>query len=154
VTTRQSAGILLYRLRNNQLEVLLVHPGGPLWAKKDEGAWSIPKGEFGVDEDALTVAKREFLEETGAHVEGKFISLTPQKLKGGKTVCAWAVEGDLDADAIQSNSFEMEWPPRSGKVQQFPEVDKAQWFPAEVALQKINPGQAGFIRELAEKLRH
>lgn len=153
MSTKRSAGILLYRLRDNRLEVLLVHPGGPLWAKRDEGAWSIPKGEFEEDEDALTVAKREFFEETGVSVEGEFINLTPQKQKGGKTVFAWAIEGDLDTDAIRSNFFEMEWPPNSGQVQQFPEVDRAEWFPAEVALHKINPGQAGFITELAARLR-
>lgn len=153
MSTKRSAGILLYRIRDDRLEVLLVHPGGPLWAKKDEGAWSIPKGESADDEDALTVAKREFLEETGVSVNGELIALSPQKLKGGKTVYAWAAEGDLDADAIQSNFFEMEWPPRSGQIQRFPEVDRAEWFPAEVALQKINPGQTGFILELAAILR-
>jgi predicted NUDIX family NTP pyrophosphohydrolase len=149
--SRQSSGILLYRQIDDQLEVLLVHPGGPFWKKKDLGAWSIPKGEF-EDEDALSAAKREFEEETGATVDGEMITLTPQEQKGGKVVHAWAVEGDLNPEEIQSNTFEMEWPPRSGKKQEFPEIDKAEWFPVRTALQKINQAQATFIRELTEKL--
>lgn len=149
---KHSAGILLYRIREERLEVLLVHPGGPFFARKDLGAWSIPKGEF-EGEEALLAAKREFYEETGASIQDKkLIPLTPQKQKGGKTVYAWAVEGDIDPAQIKSNLFEMEWPPKSGQKRQFPEIDRAEWFPVEVALQKINPGQAGFIKELMEKV--
>jgi predicted NUDIX family NTP pyrophosphohydrolase len=151
VVSKQSAGILVYRIKNKVLEVFLVHPGGPFWAKKDLGAWSIPKGEFD-DEDPFIAAKREFLEETGMPVGGNAIALSPQRLKGGKVVYAWAVEGDLDPAEIHSNTFEMEWPPRSGRLQSFPEIDRAAWFSVEAALQKINQGQAGFIEELVEKL--
>jgi predicted NUDIX family NTP pyrophosphohydrolase len=149
---KQSAGILLYRIANEILEVFLVHPGGPFWAKKDLGAWSIPKGEFDDNEDALIAAKREFEEETGMPIEGEAMALAPQKLKSGKVVYAWAVEGDLDPAKVRSNTFEMEWPPRSGRVQSFPEIDRAGWYPVEEAIRKINPGQAGFIEELGEKL--
>jgi len=150
---KQSAGILLYKFHHKQLQVLLVHPGGPFWAKKDEGAWSLPKGEFTADEDALTAAKREFEEETGQAVGGNFIALTTVKQKGGKIVQAWAVEGELDASAIKSNFFEMEWPPRSGKKKQFPEIDKAQWFSVEEALIKLLPSQHPFIHELQQQLK-
>jgi len=149
--SKQSSGILLYRRKNDRLEFLLVHPGGPFWKKKDAGAWSIPKGEFD-DEDALQAAKREFKEEIGLPIEGQVVALEPQKQKGGKLVYAWALEGDLDPRNIKSNTFEMEWPPKSGKKQQFPEIDRAEWFPAPTALQKINQGQAAFIQELIEKL--
>lgn len=149
--SKQSAGILLYRLKNKRLEVLLVHPGGPFWKKKDTGAWSIPKGEFEA-EDALHAAKREFEEEIGISVEGRFVALETQKQKGGKIVQAWAVEGDLDPQKIRSNTFEMEWPPKSGQKQKFPEIDRAEWFPVPTALEKINQGQAAFIHELANKL--
>jgi predicted NUDIX family NTP pyrophosphohydrolase len=148
---KQSAGILLYRRNKEQLEILLVHPGGPFWAKKDRGAWSIPKGEY-EGEDPLTAAKREFEEEIGIPIEGEPLALSQQKQKGGKLVDAWAVEGDLDPEQVHSNTFEMEWPPKSGKGQRFPEVDKARWFPVETALEKINPGQAAFIHELIRKL--
>ena len=148
---KKSAGILMYRFKNKQLEVLLVHPGGPFWAKKDLGAWSIPKGEFEAEE-AVTVAKREFFEETGVLIEAKLIPLTAQKQKGGKLIYAWAVEGDLEAGNIKSNMFELEWPPKSGKKQLFPEIDKAQWFSPPIATEKINPGQVAFIAELVEKL--
>ena len=141
----------MYRRRNDRLEFLLVHPGGPFWKKKDAGAWSIPKGEF-EDEDALQAAKREFEEEIGMPIEGQMVALEPQKQKGGKLVHAWALEGDLDPQNIKSNTFEMEWPPKSGKKQQFPEIDRAEWFPAPTALQKINQAQAAFIRELIVKL--
>jgi predicted NUDIX family NTP pyrophosphohydrolase len=147
-----SAGILMYRLGDDMLEVLLVHPGGPYWRKKDLGAWSIPKGEIEEGGDAAATARREFFEETGVSVEGELTPLTPQKQKGGKIVYAWAVEGDLDAANIRSNTFELEWPPKSGRRQSFPEVDKAEWFPIHVATQKINKGQTGLIRELMEKL--
>lgn len=148
---KQSAGILLYRRKIDQLEILLVHPGGPFWAKKDRGAWSIPKGEY-EDEDPLAAAKREFEEETGSPIEGETLALSQQKQKGGKLVDAWAVEGNLDPEQVRSNTFAMEWPPKSGKQQQFPEIDKAKWFPLETALEKINPGQAPFIFELIQKL--
>jgi predicted NUDIX family NTP pyrophosphohydrolase len=148
---RRSAGILLYRRRNGQLEVLLVHPGGPFWAKKDLGAWSIPKGEY-EGEEALAAAKREFEEETGSPIAGETLALRPQKQKGGKVIDAWAVEGDLNPQDIHSNTFEMEWPPKSGKIQSFAEIDKAEWFPVETALVKINPGQAAFIHELMGQL--
>ncbi len=149
---KHSAGILMYRKKGDRLEVLLVHPGGPFFARKDLGAWSIPKGEF-EGEDALHAAKREFYEETGQTLQDQeLIPLAPQKQKGGKTVYAWALEGDIAPEQIKSNLFEMEWPPRSGRKQQFPEIDRAEWFPIEVALQKINPGQVGFIQELVKKV--
>lgn len=151
-TKKQSAGIVLYRLNKQQLEIFLVHPGGPFFAKKDAGSWSIPKGEFDEREDLLEVAKREFEEETGQKIEGNFLALSPVKQKGGKIVFAWAVEGDIDAAAINSNMFTMEWPPKSGKVREFPEVDKGEWFSFSIAKEKINPAQAAFIDELVEKL--
>ena len=121
---KQSAGILLYRKNNKQPEVFLVHPGGPFFKNKDSGVWSVPKGEFTDDEDALGAAKREFLEETGHAVDGKFIELSPVVLKSGKKVYAWAVEGDIDHENIKSNTFEIEWPPKSKRVQSFPEIDR------------------------------
>lgn len=138
----------MYRLCDSSVEVFLVHPGGPYWANKDMGAWSIPKGEFAADEDSLSAARREFQEETGIRAEGNFIRLNPLKQPGGKLVHAWAVEGDCDAKKITSNTFSLEWPPRSGKQQQFPEVDRAEWFPLEVAKKKILKGQAGFVDQL------
>lgn len=130
------------------MEVFLVHPGGPYWAKKDLGSWSIPKGEFD-QEDPLLAAKREFYEETGLPApQGEYIPLTPVRQKGGKTVHAWGVEAEIDASQIHSNRFEMEWPPRSGKRQSFPEIDKGAWLAVEVALEKIIQGQVGLIREL------
>ncbi len=129
-------------------EVLLVHPGGPFWAKKDLGAWSVPKGEFTAGEDALEAARREFEEETGFPLSGRFIQLAPVKQSGGKVVQVWAVEGDCDASAVRSNTFSMEWPPRSGKEQEFPEIDRAEWFTIDVAKQKILKGQIPFIEEL------
>jgi predicted NUDIX family NTP pyrophosphohydrolase len=149
--SKKSAGILMYRFNKNQIEFLLVHPGGPFWEKKDLGAWSIPKGEFDT-EDALETAKREFFEETGALIEGKLTPLTPQRQKSGKIVHVWAVEGNLDASSIKSNLFEIEWPPKSGRKQLFPEVDKAEWFSFPTAIQKISQGQIAFISELIEKL--
>lgn len=150
--SRKSAGILLYRTRKKALEVFLVHPGGPFWAKKDVGAWSIPKGEFSDNEDPLEAAKREFREETGHSVSGEFIPLSPSKQKSGKWVYAWALLQDLDARNIRSNTFEMEWPPRTGKKIRVPEVDEAAWFTIEVALEKINEGQAVFLDELVSIL--
>ncbi len=149
---KQSAGLLLYRKQKGQLEVFLVHPGGPLWTKKDLGAWSIPKGEFD-QEEPLLAAKREFQEETGFDApRGEYLPLTQVRLKSGKTVHAWAVEGEVDAGQVHSNEFEMQWPPRSGKMQSFPEIDRANWFSVDEALQKINPAQARLIQELLEKI--
>src|SRR5215813_7781705 len=122
-----SAGILLYRKRDTGIEVFIVHPGGPFWAKKDDGAWSIPKGEYVDGENPLSVAKREFTEETGSDLSGAFVELAPAKQPSGKIIRAWAIEGDLDAASIQSNSFSVEWPPKSGHMQIFPEVDRALW---------------------------
>ena len=149
---KKSAGILLYRKKGRSFEVLLVHPGGPYWANKDAGAWSIPKGEFDDNEDALSAAKREFEEETGLNISGVFIELSPIKLKGGKTIFAWAVEGDIDPLKINSNEFVMEWPPRSGKMRSFPEIDKAAWFSLPDAEIKINPGQIKMLEEMKSRL--
>jgi predicted NUDIX family NTP pyrophosphohydrolase len=143
-----SAGILLYRKREGGLQVFLVHPGGPLWAKKDLGAWSVPKGEIDIGEDGLSAARREFEEETGFSVSGRFIPLSPVKLKSGKLVHAWAVEGDCDPGKVRSNTFPMEWPPKSGRRQEFPEIDRAAWFGQEEAKEKINEGQVPLIEEL------
>jgi len=130
----------MYRRRDGALEVLLVHPGGPLWKNKDDGAWSIPKGEIDPTEDALAAAIREFREETGLEPRGLFVDLGQAKLKSGKLVRAFAFEGDCDPAAVQSNTFTMEWPPRSGRVQEFPEIDRAGWFPLAAARRKILPG--------------
>ena len=151
--SKQSAGILLYKKIVNDLQIFLVHPGGPFFKNKDEGSWSIPKGEFLDDEDALIAAKREFEEETGQAIDGDFISLKSIKQKGGKTVYAWAVEGDIDHETIVSNVFDLEWPPRSGKMITIPEVDRADWFDVTAAKQKINPAQVLFIERLIEILR-
>jgi predicted NUDIX family NTP pyrophosphohydrolase len=150
---RNSAGILMYRRRQGIVEVLLAHPGGPFWAKKDLGAWSIPKGECEPDEVPLDAAKREFEEETSLSVTGEFIPLTPIKQSGGKIVHIWAVEGDCDASAIKSNTFMIEWPPRSGRQQAFPEIDRAEWFSLDDAKEKVTKGQRGFIEELRQLLR-
>lgn len=149
---KKSAGILLYRKVTAAVEVLLVHPGGPFWKNKDEGAWSIPKGEFEDDEDALHAAKREFKEETGIACTGDFLPLSPIKLKSGKTVYGWALQKNIDASKITSNDFEMEWPPRSGKKQRFPEIDRAAWFTTAIAKKKINTSQVHFIDELISTL--
>jgi predicted NUDIX family NTP pyrophosphohydrolase len=149
---RKSAGILLYRFRNNLPEVLLVHPGGPFWAKKDWGAWSVPKGEFDDDENPLDAAKREIEEETGIKVSGKFIELSPVRQKSGKWVYAWALEKDVDPEFITSNSFEIEWPPKSGMKKSFPEIDKAARFNADEARKKIIDGQSPLLNELLTKL--
>lgn len=145
---KKSAGILLYRIENKTPEVFLVHPGGPFWAKKDDGAWSIPKGEFEGDEEPLTAAKREFEEETGKKISGEFIELTPVKQKSGKIVYAWAIEGNLDPAKIRSNDFEIEWPPKSGKMKTFPEIDKAGWFDLSEAKKKILESQSPLIDAL------
>jgi predicted NUDIX family NTP pyrophosphohydrolase len=148
---KQSAGILLYRMTDNQPQIFLVHPGGPFFRKKDEGAWSIPKGEYVDGEEPLAAAQREFGEETGQIISGNFVKLQPVKQKSGKIVQAWAIEGDIDHNAIISNLFEIEWPPKSGKRVSFPEIDRACWFTIDIAKQKIIPGQLGLIEEL-EKL--
>lgn len=138
----------MYRRHNGELEVLLVHPGGPYWAKKEWRAWSIPKGEIDPGEDAFMAAQREFQEETGILPQGEFLPLDAVRQSGGKTVVAWTFEGDCEVEAIASNSFEMEWPPRSGQMQTFPEVDRAAWFPIEEAKQRIIKAQAEFLNSL------
>lgn len=138
----------MYRIRGGRVELLLVHPGGPFWNKKDAGAWSIPKGEISAEEDDLDAARREFLEETGMLPEGRFNLLGEIVQKGGKVVRAWAFEGDYDPAALKSNTFTMEWPPRSGKQQEFPEIDRAAFFTPEEARKRINPAQAEFIDAL------
>jgi predicted NUDIX family NTP pyrophosphohydrolase len=137
----KSAGVLLFRRREDDIEIFLVHPGGPFWAKKDDGAWSSPKGLYDDDEDPLAAAKREFTEEVGSSIDGEFTALGEFKLPSGKRLSVWAVEGDLDAASITSNLFEMEWPPRSGKQAQFPEVDRAGWFTPDAARVKLTKGQ-------------
>jgi predicted NUDIX family NTP pyrophosphohydrolase len=149
---KRSAGILMYRRRGPGVEVLLVHPGGPFWAKKDLGAWSLPKGEYAAGEEPLAVAMREFEEETGARPSGDFLPLGESVQPGRKIVTAWAVEGDFDVGALKSNLFEMEWPPKSGRKTSFPEVDRAEWFPIEDARKKILPGQNPFIDRLLSAL--
>ncbi|HZB90371.1 MAG TPA: NUDIX domain-containing protein [Stellaceae bacterium] len=149
---KTSAGLLLYRRRGAALEVLLVHPGGPFWAKKDDGAWSIPKGEAAAGEDLLALARREFAEETGFPVDGTFRPLAPVRQAGGKIVHAWAVEGDLDPAAIRSNRFTLEWPPRSGRREEFPEIDRGAWFTLDEARRKINQGQAPLLDGLVALL--
>lgn len=151
---KQSAGILLYRKAAHGLQVFLVHPGGPFFKNKDEGSWSVPKGEYLPDEDLLRAAKREFQEETGHEITGNFIALSPVKQKGGKMVSAWAVEGDINPENIKSNTFEIEWPPRSGKKQTFDEIDRAEWFDIATAKIKINSAQAALIDELAAINNH
>jgi len=145
---KRSAGILLFRASSGGLEVLLVHPGGPFWMKKDAGAWSIPKGEYAEGEDALAVAQREFEEETGARPHGDFLPLGEIVQAGRKIVTAWAVEGDFDPSTLKSNEFELEWPPRSGRKESFPEVDRAEWFSPAAARRKILPAQSEFIARL------
>jgi predicted NUDIX family NTP pyrophosphohydrolase len=150
---RRSAGILLYRITDQGPELLLVHPGGPFWARKDAGTWSLPKGEYGDGDDPRAAALREFEEETGtAPPAGELIQLGSVTQKNGKRVTAWAAEGDLDAGAIRSNTFTMEWPPRSGRRQEFPEVDRAGWFGPDAAREKLNPAQTAFVDRLIELL--
>ncbi len=150
---KQSAGIILYRHRDSALEIFLVHPGGPFWKNKDSGAWSIPKGEFDEQEDPLQAARREFHEETGCSVDGSFIALRPVRQAGGKMVHSWAVEGDCEAESIRSNSFTIEWPPRSGQRKDFLEVDRAGWFSLELARKKILKGQLMLLDELQRILK-
>jgi predicted NUDIX family NTP pyrophosphohydrolase len=147
-----SAGILLYRIKDGEPQVMLVHPGGPFWKNKDLGAWSIPKGEYQIGEDPLEHAKREFKEETGQSVKGKFTRLLPIKQAGGKIVTAFAVEGDLDITKIKSNTIPIEWPPKSGKTEQILEVDRGEWFDLATARKKINAAQAAFIDQLENLL--
>ena len=147
---RQSAGILLYRVRDGVVEVLLVHPGGPYWARKDAGAWTIPKGEFGSDESPLAAACREFREETGADVDVRdCAALRTVRQAGGKVVHAFAVRGDFDPAMLASNTFSMEWPPRSGTMRAFPEVDRAQWFDLTQAAAKLHPAQCVWLADVA-----
>ena len=148
-----SAGILLFRRRAAGVEVMLVHPGGPFWAKKDLGAWSIPKGLADEGEDLLDAAKREFFEETGMAVDGEFLDLGTHKQPGGKTIAAWACEGDFDPALLKSNTFALEWPPRSGRMAEFPEVDRAGWYSIDEALDKATKGQRPVIQTLARRLR-
>lgn len=150
---KNSAGLLLYRFNNKILEVLLVHPGGPFFTKKDSGAWSIPKGEFWEDENPLDAAKREFKEEIGADVpDTDFIELSPIEQKNNKTVYSWAFQGDIDTSTIKSNTFELEWPPKSGKMRSFPEIDKGEWFTIATAKEKINIRQVPLLDELQKKV--
>lgn len=149
---KTSAGLLVYRFYDMELEIFLVHPGGPFWAKKDLGAWSIPKGEFEEGEGPFHAAIREFHEETGFEVKGDFKQLTTRKQPSGKKVMAWAIEADFNADAIKSNTFTIEWPPKSGKKVAFPEVDRAEWYGIDMALKKIMKGQKGFIEDLCKLL--
>jgi predicted NUDIX family NTP pyrophosphohydrolase len=149
---KKSAGILAWHNEHGTVKVLLVHPGGPFYARKDNGAWSIPKGEYVDGEEPLAAAKREFAEELGMEISGTFTELSPVKLKSGKMVFAWAVETFLDMAHFKSNTFSMEWPPRTGKTQEFPEVDKAEWFTITEAKAKINAGQAPLLDELQEKI--
>lgn len=147
---KKSAGLLPFREVSGRLEVLLVHPGGPFWAKKDEGAWSIPKGEFEDDEEPLAAAKREFEEETGFTSAGEMIPLNPLRQPSGKLVYAWAMKCDADPAGLRSNTFSLEWPPKSGRYRDFPEIDRAAWFTIEAAGRKIAKGQAAFLAQLQE----
>jgi predicted NUDIX family NTP pyrophosphohydrolase len=148
----RSAGILLYRQVSGELQVFLVHMGGPYFSHKDAGAWTIPKGEHGADEEPLQAARREFAEETGLALEGPFLPLESIKQRNGKQVTAWAKRGDFDPAQLRSNLFSLEWPPRSGKMQQFPEADRGEWFPLAAARPKLIPGQALLLDQLAARL--
>ena len=148
---KQAAGILVYRKKNKKLEVFLCHPGGPLYKNRDAGVWQIPKGEFELNEDPFDAAKREFKEETSQTIEGEFVKLTPVKYKTGKIVYAWSVKGDVDEKKVKSNLFKMEWPPKSGKQMEFPEVDRGEWFEINEAKRKILPALIPFIEEIEKK---
>jgi len=150
--TKVSAGLLMYRRSPNGLEVFLVHPGGPFWVKRDLGSWSVPKGEPDGEEDLLEAAKREFHEETGARIEGDFIELAPLRQPSGKVVRIWAIEGEIDASSIASNTFSIEWPPRSGETREFPEIDRAEWFALAEARDKLLPGQRPLLDQLVQKV--
>jgi len=149
---KKSAGILVFRKNHEEYEVLLVHPGGPFWAKKDLNSWSVPKGEFEDDEEPLSAAKREFEEETGFAIDGKFIELFPVKQASGKIIYIWAVQGDIDISGVTSNLFKLEWPPKSGAFKEFPEIDRAEWFVFETAKQKILSGQIPILENLQKIL--
>ena len=149
----KSAGLMLFRRAGGALEVLLVHPGGPFWTKKDDGAWSVPKGEFEEGEDPLAAALREFEEELGASAIGAPLALEPVRQPSGKIIYAWAVEGDFDLARFKSNTFTIEWPPRSGRQQEFPEVDRAAWLPVDEARRKLIKGQVPLLDQLAQRLR-
>jgi predicted NUDIX family NTP pyrophosphohydrolase len=149
---KRSAGLILYRRRNDGIEVFLVHPGGPFWAKKDLGSWSIPKGEYAEGEDPLAAAQREFHEETGFTAEGIFTALGELKQSGGKIVSAWAIEGDCDPAQLHSTTFQLEWPPRSGRKIEVPEVDRGDWFSIAEARTKLLTGQLGFLDTLLARL--
>jgi predicted NUDIX family NTP pyrophosphohydrolase len=152
MTMTVSAGLLLFRRNKNDILVFLVHPGGPLWMHKDDGAWSIPKGEYGEGDNPLEAAKREFFEETGFQVTGSCHALSPLKQPSGKVVSAWAVEGELDAARVKSNTFSLEWPPHSGKMKEFPEIDRGAWFDLSTAKRKLLPGQRDFLDQLWQLL--
>ena len=151
-TSRKSAGVLVFRGALPELEVLLAHPGGPYWSKKDAGAWTIPKGEFLDDEEPLAAARREFEEEMGSPIDGEFLELDPLRQPTGKVVYAWAVRGDFDPARLSSNLFSMEWPPKSGRQQEFPEVDRAAWFSIAEARVRILPGQMPFLDALLMRI--
>jgi len=154
---KRSAGLIMFRRKTNVIEVLLAHPGGPFWIKKDLGAWSIPKGELGDAEDPLTAAKREFTEELGLVPQGEFIPLGEVRQPGVKIVAAWAFEGDCDPSKVRSNTFSVEWPPHSGKMERFPEIDRAEWFSLETARSKLLKGQLSLLDRLesaAIRLHH
>ena len=149
---KHTAGLLLYRYRASSCEVLLVHPGGPFWAKKDEATWSIPKGLVEDGENSFAAARREFAEETGSSPEGNFIELGVFRQRSGKLLHAWAVEGDFDPQSLRCNTFSLEWPPRSGRIREFPEVDRAEWFSLEEASRKFTKGQRPLLQALRERL--
>ena len=149
---KQAAGLLVYRKAGDSIEVFLVHPGGPFYVNKDDGVWSIPKGLFDADEEPLAAARREFEEETGQKIAGDYFELKPVTQKGGKIVYAWAVEANVDAENIVSNTFELEWPPKSGKMELVPEVDRGGWFDVETAKRKINPAQAALVDEMVSRV--
>jgi predicted NUDIX family NTP pyrophosphohydrolase len=149
---KKSAGIIVYRIRSGLLELFLAHSGGPFWEKKDYNAWTFPKGEFEEGEEPFDAALREFREETGQSVQGDFIELTPRRNPSGKMVYAWACEGDVDEKAVRSNLFEMEWPPGSGNVQKFPEVDRGAWFDISEAKKRVHKGLVPILEELEKKI--
>jgi predicted NUDIX family NTP pyrophosphohydrolase len=150
--TKESAGLLMFRIRDGRLQLLLAHPGGPFWKNKDAGTWTIPKGEIRPAEQPLAAARREFAEELGFAPEGNFIALTPIRQKGGKRVQVWAFEGDWDPGSLKSNTFQMEWPPRSGRMQEFPEIDRAEFFDFSDAKLQVNSAQVPCLEELEKKL--
>ena len=150
--SKRSAGIVLYRRRLGAIEILLVHPGGPYWEHRDDAAWSIPKGEYEVDEEPLAAARREFEEETGIPATGNFIELGELRQPGGKVVSAWAFEGDCDPKDLRSNTFTLEWPPKSGRQMEFPEVDRGSWYSVEEARRRLTPGQIIFVDRLLQKV--